>query len=125
MRIAVSAALILFGALFAATTAPSVAQSTTKYLPDVRVEQCFVTQPKVMSKKASGTQIVYRVTGKRTYSHITFAVGYRNSESNFLRKVTDQGQFSPGNQIDHHFDLYNDVTFGGKATTSCGAVSAK
>ena len=96
----------------------------THYLPDVKIVQCFITAPKLMSKKASGTQIVYANMGTHTYSSVTFAVGYRNSESNYLRRVTDQGTFAPGTKIDHHFSLYNDVTYGGKATTACGAISA-
>jgi hypothetical protein len=94
------------------------------YLPDVKIDQCFVTAPKMMSKKASGTQIVYENIGTHTYSSVTFAVGYRNSEENYLRKVTDQGTFAPGAKINHHFSLYNDVTYGGKATTACGAIAA-
>jgi hypothetical protein len=91
-----------------------------------KIDQCFITLPKLMSKKVSGTQIVYENIGKRTYSSVTFLVGYRNSESRFLRKVTDQGKFAPGAKINHHFDLYyNDVTYGGKATTSCGALTAQ
>jgi len=96
----------------------------TKFLPDVHIAQCFVTQPKLMSKRASGTQIVYHNSGAHTYSSVTFVVGYRNSDSNYLRKVTDHGAFAPGATINHHFDLYNDVTFGGKATQVCGAIAA-
>jgi hypothetical protein len=121
--------MLAAGLLMVATsTSAAFAQAKpmpTKYLPDIQIVQCFVTQPKLMSKKASGTQIVYINRGTHTYSSITFAVGYRNSESNFLRRVTDQGAFAPGVHINHHFSLYNDVTFGGKATTSCGALSAK
>lgn len=93
------------------------------FFPDIKIDQCFVTQPKLMSKKASGTQIVYENIGHNTYSSLTFAVGYRNSASSYLRKVTDTGAFAPGVKIDHHFSLYNDVEFGGKATTACGAVA--
>ena len=54
---------------------------------------------------------------------VVFAVGYRNSNEKYLRRVADVGSFAPGATVDHHFDLYNDVTFGGKTTTSCSAVS--
>jgi hypothetical protein len=95
------------------------------FLPDVKIDQCFVTAPKMMSRQASGTQIVYENTGTHRYSSVTFLVGYRNSQSHFLRRVTDQGTFAPGVKINHHFSLYNDVTYGGKATTSCGAIAAQ
>jgi hypothetical protein len=114
-------------AIVSGVNAPAFAQAmpaAQHFLPDVKVTQCFITQPKMLSKRASGTQIVYRNTGTHTYSSVTFAVGYRNSGSSYLRKVTDQGAFAPGTVIDHHFNLYNDVTFGGKATQSCGAIAA-
>jgi|SRR5271166_5982455 len=93
------------------------------YLPDVKIDQCFVTTPKMMSKNASGTQIVYENTGTHTYQSVTFAVGYRNSSGNYIRRVTDVGTFAPGAKINQHFALYSDVTYGGKATTLCGAIS--
>lgn len=121
------AALATALALVSSIDAPAFAQAKPApqhFLPDVKVTQCFVTQPKMLSKRASGTQIVYRNTGHHTYSSVTFVVGYRNSDSNYLRKVTDEGTFAPGTTIDHHFTLYNDVTFGGKATQLCGAIAA-
>jgi hypothetical protein len=93
------------------------------YFPDVKVLQCFVTVPKHFSKKATGTQIVYVNMGKRPLTSVTFAVGYRNSAENFVRKVVDQGLFAPGVKVNHHFALYSDVEFGGKATTLCGAIA--
>jgi hypothetical protein len=114
-------------ALVSSIGAPAFAQAkpaAQHFLPDVKITQCFITQPKLMSKRASGTQIVYHNAGHHTYSSVTFVVGYRNSDSNYLRKVTDQGTFAPGTTIDHHFTLYNDVTFGGKATQLCGAIAA-
>lgn len=89
----------------------------------ITIQQCFVTVPKHMSTKASGTQIMYVNNSKVTASRVTFAVGYRNSEHHFLRQVTDVGSFAPGVVVDHHFALFNDVTFGGKNTTSCNAVN--
>lgn len=121
------AAIAAVLALVPSIDAPAFAQAKPApqhFLPDVKITQCFVTQPKVMSKRASGTQIVYRNTGHHTYSSVTFVVGYRNSDSNYVRKVTDEGTFAPGTTIDHHFTLYNDVTFGGKATQLCGAIAA-
>jgi hypothetical protein len=124
---------ILIAALAAATvavgsTTAAFAQAkpmASQYLPSVKIEQCFVTVPKGLSKKASGTQIVYVNETHHVLSSVTFAVGYRNSDHNFLRRVTDEGSFAPGAPINHHFSLYSDVIFGGKATTTCGAVSAK
>ena len=86
------------------------------------IQQCFVTVPKHLSQKASGTQITYVNQGHVNASKVTFAVGYRNSDGKYLRKVEDVGSFAPGATVDHHFDLYNDVTFGGKTTTSCSVV---
>ena len=91
----------------------------------ITIEQCFITVPKAMSKLASGTQIVYTNSSSKTATHVTFAVAYRNSATHFLRKVTDDGTFAPGAKINHHFDLYNDVTYGGKTTQSCKAVAVK
>lgn len=83
----------------------------------VLVKQCFITKPKPLSNNASGTQIDYVIYGKKAASQITFAVSYRNSAQHFLRTVTDVGTFSPGTEIQHHFDLYNDVTYGGQTAT--------
>jgi hypothetical protein len=85
----------------------------------VLIKQCFVIQPKPLSKNAGGTQIDYIIYGKKSAASITFAVGYRNAAQHFLRTVTDYGTFSPGTQINHRFDLYNDVTYAGKQVTSC------
>lgn len=88
----------------------------------ITIQQCFVTVPKHMSQRASGTQITYVNNAKVAASKVTFAVAYRNSSNNFLRRVSDVGTFAPGAVVDHHFDLYNDVTFGGKAA-HCSVVS--
>jgi len=125
-RIILSALAAL--AVTSATTTIASAQAkpmASHFLPAIKIDQCFVTVPKGLSKKASGTQIVYENVGRRTLSSVTFAVGYRNASTNFLRRVTDEGTFSPGAKINHHFALYSDVVFAGKATTSCGALSAK
>jgi hypothetical protein len=98
-----------------------VAQSQAAGAGPISISQCFVTVPKAMSKKASGTQIDYTNLGPKTAKHITFAVKYRNSETTYLRKVIDDGTFTPNAPVVHHFSLYNDVTYGGKAAT-CSAV---
>jgi len=89
----------------------------------IMVQQCFITVPKHMSHRASGTQIMYVNQGHMPATKIVFAVGYRNADGHFLRRVTDIGSFAPGATVDHHFDLYNDVTYGGKTTTTCQAIS--
>jgi hypothetical protein len=91
----------------------------------VTINQCFVTKPKPLSKNAGGTQIVWTNTGTKTLSNVTFQVGYRNAENNYLRRVTDSGEFAPGTKLDHHFSLFNDVVFAGTTTRSCTVVSAK
>jgi len=108
-------------ALIIAASALSLAASAAPN--PITVQQCFVTEPKHFSKKASGVQITYVNNAAVTASKVTFAVGYRNSDNRFMRKVTDVGMFAPHQQVDHHFDLYNDVTYGGKTVTSCKAVA--
>ncbi len=104
---------VLCTAFAAASLAPAFASAP------VLVKQCFVIQPKPLSKNAGGTQIDYIIYGKKSAASITFAVGYRNAAQHFLRTVTDYGEFAPGTEIQHHFDLYNDVTYAGKQVTSC------
>lgn len=110
-------ALVAFIASMAA-----MMQTAVAYQNPIKITQCFITQPKPLSKKAGGTQITYINQGTKDATHITFAVSYRNAESSFLRKVTDDGDFQPHATISHHFALYNDVTFAGK-TAQCSAIS--
>ena len=91
----------------------------------ISIIHCFVIQPRPMSRTAGGTQIVYVNNGSKTATRITFQVGYRNAENKYLRKVTDVGNFAPGAQIDHRFDLFSDVTYAGKQTQSCSAISVR
>jgi len=85
----------------------------------VVIKQCFIIQPRPLSKNAGGTQIDYIIYGKKNAASITFAVGYRNAAQHFLRTVTDYGNFAPGVEIQHRFDLFNDVTYAGKQVSSC------
>jgi hypothetical protein len=101
-------------------TAPVLAASNP-----ISIAHCFITEPKPMSKLAGGTQIDYVNTSSKFAKNVTFGVGYRNAENHFYRKVTDVGNFAPGATINHHFDLFNDVTYAGKQTTSCSAISVK
>jgi hypothetical protein len=114
--------LALAAAFVAALALPPAMASAAN---PIVIEQCFVTVPKAMSKLASGTQIVYVNRSAKTAKHVTFAVGYRNSSNHYLRRVIDDGNFAPGVKINHHFDLFNDVIYGGKTTQSCNAVAVK
>jgi hypothetical protein len=89
----------------------------------IAIQQCFVTVPKLASHKASGTQITYTNTSNRPISKVSFGVVYRNSEGTFKRRIDDVGDFAPGAQVDHHFDTYNDITYGGKKVESCKAIA--
>lgn len=89
----------------------------------ITISQCFVIQPKALSKTAGGTQIDFVNNGPKTATNIIFAVGYRNAQEHFLRKVTDSGSFAPGQPVQHHYALYNDVTYSGAKTSSCSAVA--
>jgi len=97
-------------------------QIAAAYPNPIKIQHCFITQPKALSKNASGTQIAYVNGGTKTATHVTFSVAYRNASSSFLRKVTDVGEFAPGAKIDHHFGLYKDVTYAGK-TAQCSALA--
>jgi hypothetical protein len=88
----------------------------------IAIQQCFVTVPKHMSTRATGTQITYVNRARVVATKVTFAVAYTNSSGRFLRRVSDVGYFAPGVVIDHHFPLFNDVTFGGK-TAHCSTVA--
>jgi hypothetical protein len=103
--------LVLCAAVAGVSMAPAVAAAP------VLVKQCFISPPKPLSKNASGTQIDYIIYGKKNAAQITFAVTYRNAAQHFIRTVTDYGSFAPGTEIQHHFDLYNDVTYAGKQAT--------
>ena len=105
---------------FTIAAAPALAA----YTP-VLIKACYVSEPKPLSKKASGTQINYIIYGKKNASQITFAVAYQNAAQHFLRTVTDYGEFSPGTEIMHRFSLYNDVTYAGKQVKSCVPVRVK
>ncbi|HTU82999.1 MAG TPA: hypothetical protein VMF61_12765 [Candidatus Acidoferrales bacterium] len=113
-----SLGLILGAAISGIVAAPAFAAAP------VLVKQCFVTPPKPLSKNASGTQIDYIIYGKKNAESITFAVTYRNAAQHFLRTVTDYGNFAPGTEIQHHFSLYNDVTYAGKQA-SCVPTKVK
>lgn len=91
----------------------------------IQIQQCFITQPKALSHNASGTQIVYMNKGPKTAVAVTFAVGYRNAANHFARRVVDDGVFAPNAVINHHFDLYKDVTYAGKAVQFCWPVAVK
>lgn len=91
----------------------------------VLIKSCTVAKPKPFSHMAGGTRISFVNLGKRTASEITFAVGYRNAASHYLRRVDDVGSFAPGAVITHVLPLYNDVTYAGATTASCMPIRVK
>lgn len=91
----------------------------------VLIKSCTVAKPKPFSHMAGGTRISFVNLGKRTASEITFAVGYRNAASHYMRRVDDVGSFAPGAVITHVLPLYNDVTYAGATTSSCMPVRVK
>lgn len=91
----------------------------------ILIKSCTIAKPKPLSHVAGGTNIVYVNLSHKTISDITFAVGYRNAASHYLRRVTDVGSFAPGVTINHTLPLYNDVTYAGSQTSSCIPVSVK
>jgi hypothetical protein len=115
-----AASLVLFVACVC-IVAPGIVWAQKKN--PITISQCFITQPKPLSKTASGTQIDYVNNGSKTATNIIFAVGYRNAQEHFVRKVTDVGNFAPGQSVQHHFSLYNDVTYAGTKTASCSAIA--
>jgi len=104
-------------------SAPLSAQTSMAGHNPIKITQCFITEPKPLSKKAGGTQINYVNMGHQNATNITFAVAYRNAESHYLRKITDTGVFVPGAEVQHHFSLFNDVTYAGKQTQGCQAIA--
>jgi hypothetical protein len=91
----------------------------------ILIKSCTVAKPRPLSHMGGGTTIVYVNLGKKTAASVTFAVGYRNAEHNYLRRVTDVGSFAPGATIDHTLPLYNDVTYAGAQTSSCMPIQVK
>jgi len=114
-----SAAALLAAAAVAVSAGPAQAAAP------VLIKSCTVVKPKPMSHLANGTNIVYVILGSKTAASITFAVGYRNASSHYLRRVTDVGTFSPGVTINHTLTLYNDVTYSGAQTSSCFPTEVK
>ena len=109
--IGVLAAIAFVASTVSITAAPAAAAAP------VLVKQCFIVEPRPLSKNARGTQIDYIIYGKKNASSITFLVTYRNAQQKFARTVTDTGTFAPGVQINHSFSLYSDVTYAGKDAT--------
>ncbi len=91
----------------------------------ILIKSCTVAKPKPMSHQAGGLDIVYVNLAHKTAASITFAVGYRNAQSHYLRRVTDVGSFAPGVTITHHLSLYNDVTYAGAQTSTCVPTEVK
>ncbi len=118
-----------FGRVIAVTLV-AVAAATASIGParaaaPILVKSCTIAKPKPMSHMAGGTEITYVNLGHRTASSVTFAVGYRNASSHYIRRVTDVGSFAPGVTITHKLSLYNDVTYAGAQTLTCVPVQVK
>lgn len=113
--------VVAFVGVAAATASMGPAQAAAPIL----IKSCTVAKPKPMSHMANGTTIVYVNLGRKTAASITFAVGYRNASSHYLRRVTDVGSFAPGVTINHTLSLYNDVTYSGAQTTMCAPIEVK
>jgi hypothetical protein len=118
-----------FGRLVAVTLA-GVAAVTASVGParaaaPILIKSCTIAKPKPLSHVAGGTTIVYVNLGHKTASSVEFLVGYRNAQSNYLRRATDVGSFAPGATIDHTLTLYNDVTYAGAQTTKCVPIEVK
>ncbi len=91
----------------------------------ILIKSCTVVKPRPLSHLAGGTQITYVNLGRHTASSVTFVVGYRNAEHNYLRRTQDVGSFAPNVTISHRLTLYNDVTYAGAATTVCRPIQVK
>jgi len=115
----VVAAVTLGVATAAAAAGPAQAAAP------ILIKSCQVAKPRPLSHMAGGTHIVYVNLGKQTAASVTFLVGYRNAEHNYLRRVTDAGSIAPGATIDHTLSLYNDVTYAGANTSSCIPIQVK
>jgi len=108
-----------------AVAAVTVSIGPARAAAPVLIKSCTVVKPKPMSHMANGTNIVYVILGHKTAASIEFLVGYRNAQSNYLRRVTDVGSFAPGVTINHTLSLYNDVTYSGAQTSSCVPIQVK
>ncbi len=109
----------------AAVAAATACIGSARAAAPILVKSCTVAKPKPMSHMASGVDITYVNLGHKTAASITFAVGYRNASSHYLRRVTDVGSFAPGVTIMHKLSLYNDVTYAGSQTSLCAPVEVK
>jgi hypothetical protein len=118
-----------FGRMIAVTLAAAAAATASigpaRAAAPILIKSCTIAKPKPMSHMAGGTQITYVNLGHRTASSITFAVGYRNASTHYLRRVTDVGSFAPGVTIMHTLSLYNDVTYAGAQTSTCVPIEVK
>jgi hypothetical protein len=121
--------MITFGRSMVATlaliAAATVSMTSAQAAAPILIKSCTVAKPKPMSHMAGGTNIVYVNLGHKTASSVTFAVGYRNAASHYIRRVTDVGSFAPGATINHTLPLYNDVTYAGAQTSSCIPLEVK
>lgn len=115
----------VMGVTLVAVAAATASIGPARAAAPILVKSCTVVKPKPMSHMAGGTEITYVNLGHRTASSVVFAVGYRNAQSHYIRRVTDVGSFAPGVTITHKLSLYNDVTYAGAQTSMCVPVEVK
>jgi hypothetical protein len=120
IRFGRSIAVALIGAAVVTASA-----GTARAAAPILIKSCTIVKPKPLSHMAGGTRIVYVNLGHRTADTVTFMVGYRNAQQNYLRRTDDVGTFAPGATIDHVLSLYNDVTYAGAQTTRCYPIRVK
>ena len=104
----------------AAAPQPATAQiSAADAVAAVKIVRCEVLAPPPFSRRASGTRIVWVNAGPTILHIVSFVIGYRVAGGAVERSVDDVGLFAPGTRIDHRFDTFKDVQFGGAKTSSC------
>ncbi|MBV9263766.1 MAG: hypothetical protein JO324_05535 [Candidatus Eremiobacteraeota bacterium] len=116
---------ILVRALCASVAMAAVTTLAAQAAAPILIKSCTIAKPRPLSHRAGGTQITFVNLGRRTAASVTFVVGYRNADHNYLRRTTDAGSFAPGATISHTLDLYNDVTYAGASTSVCRPIQVK
>jgi hypothetical protein len=86
--------------------------------PPVTVLACYVT-PDMMTRQASGIDIVYVNTGTTTLHRVSFDVRYHTTDATVPGSVEDAGTFAPGVKIEHHFDTFEGQRFIPGSPASC------
>ena len=77
--------------------------------------------PQQRGPVAHGLNITYRNTSGTVAKRVTFAVTYGGRQ----RRIVDRGTFSPGAQIAHTFDVFDDAPYQGTAPQACDVSSVR